>query len=670
MKTLFLFLCGWLPAFFCAAQELPSATEQQLENLGEESPDDDALLQQLAFLQKHPVDLNTATANDLQQLRFLTPLQISNLLRYRRAFGKLINLYELQAVPGFDPATIRKILPYVIVSAATSVAETFASRLSGGDRYLLLRLTRVLEQAKGYSSGTGSRYLGDRNRLLLAGRYQYKNLLYYGFVADKDAGEQFFRGAQRAGFDFYSVHFFARNLGNLRALAVGDYTVNLGQGLTQWQGLAFGKGVDVLAIKRQSPTLLPYRSPGEFSFSRGVAATLGLGNWEATLFASYKKISGNLVGDSIDRFSSFNTAGYHRTAAEVADRYKLADLSAGGNLVFKKDLWRIGVNAVGHSFSRPMKKQNVSYNRFAFEGSRLFLTSVDYSFTFRNAHFFGEAAVDQAMHRAVLSGALLSLSPAVDASLLYRNLSPAYPSLFGNAFTENTLPANEQGFYTGILLRPALGWQIAAYADVYRFPFLKYRISTPGRGVDYLTQITYRPGKQVEIYLRYRTEAKPQDKSANPNPMATTALEQKQNLRFHFTAQLDQQWSVKGRTEMIWFDADKERQEGFLMFLEAAVRPQQSLNGSLRLQYFETDGFDSRLYAYESDMLYSFSIPAFSGKGFRWYLNANWKPTKNLEVWFRLAQTTYPGRTEIGSGLDELQGHRRTEGKLQLLYRL
>jgi hypothetical protein len=105
-------------------------------------------------------------------------------------------------------------------------------------------------------------------------------------VADKDAGEQFFKGAQKYGFDFYSFHLFARKLGSIQALALGDFTVNMGQGLIQWQSLAFRKSVDILGIKRQSPVLRPYNSAGEFSFHRGAGITWQKGKIEATGFIS------------------------------------------------------------------------------------------------------------------------------------------------------------------------------------------------------------------------------------------------------------------------------------------------------------------------------------------------------------------------------------------------
>lgn len=89
-------------------------------------------------------------------------------------------------------------------------------------------------------------------------------------------------------------------------------------------------------------------------------------------------------------------------------------------------------------------------------------------------------------------------------------------------------------------------------------------------------------------------------------------------------------------------------------------------SGILRLQYFETDGYNSRLYAYENDVLYSYSIPAFFDKGFRYYLNLNYDLTRKLTLWVRWAQTIFRDKKSIGSGLDEIEGNSRSELRLQV----
>ena len=72
--------------------------------------------------------------------------------------------------------------------------------------------------------------------------------------------------------DLIFIHFifFFSIAGIVRALAIGDFTVNLGQGLIQWQSLSFTKSSQALAIKREASCLRPYHSAGEFNFHRGL----------------------------------------------------------------------------------------------------------------------------------------------------------------------------------------------------------------------------------------------------------------------------------------------------------------------------------------------------------------------------------------------------------------
>ncbi len=176
--------------------------------------------------------------DNCRNLNVLSPIQISNLISYRNLLGKFINIYELQAIPGWDVTLIKLIRPYVTVNTKADVFNSIGSRLKNGENTLLVRGTQVLEKSRGYlidSSVATNFYPGSPQKILVRYKYIFKNLLQYGITAEKDAGEQFFKGAQKNGFDFYSAHFFVRNLGIIKSLAIGDFTVNLGQGLTQWQ---------------------------------------------------------------------------------------------------------------------------------------------------------------------------------------------------------------------------------------------------------------------------------------------------------------------------------------------------------------------------------------------------------------------------------------------------
>ena len=653
------------------AQETPvSTTEQQLENLtdaDQSETEDDSYLQQLEQFRKNPVNLNTADDNDLKELKILSGLQIANFISYRKLFGKFISIYELQAVPSWDIETIKKLLPFITLAEPIKIADVFNTRFRNGENIFLLRLSQVLEESRGFDdAATGTKYLGSPQKFFFRYRYQYKNLLQYGIVGDKDAGEQFFKGAQNKGFDFYSFHLFARKLGVVQSLALGDFTVNMGQGLIQWQSLAFRKSVDVLGLKRQSPVLRPYNSAGEFNFHRGAGITVHKGKVEATAFGSYRKLSANFVADTVSNeeyISSFLNSGYHRTESEIADRNKLGQLTFGGNLKYKKDNWHAGINAIVFRFSSPVQKRQEPYNLYAVSGNGWNNYSIDYSYTYRNFHFFGEAAVDKNFSKAFLNGVLISVDPRVDVSFLHRKIDPQYQSLNGNAFTENTYPTNEAGLYSGISIRPVPAWRLDAYMDIYRFPWLKYLVDAPSRGKDFLAQITFTPNRQIEVYTKYRSETKQGNQPDNIGVANYLVELPRQNWRTQISYKINQSIVLRSRTELLWYDKNGENAEkGFLTFFDIVYKPLlKKYSGNVRLQYFETEGYNSRIYAYENDVLFYYSIPGFFNKGYRYYFNFNYDLNSRLTFWLKWSQTLYNNINAIGSGLDEIPGSSKSE---------
>lgn len=672
-------VCAVLCCFCCSylyAQEIPAHTGQQVEDITAASEDveteDDHWLQQTEHYRKHPLNLNTAGEEELLGLQLLTPQQVHNLLSYRRLLGPLLHVYELQAVPGWHPDLVRKLLPYITVAQPLAFSKTIGNRLLGGEHILLLRLSQTLEKQRGYydTTATGNFYPGSPQRLLFRYKYVFKNELQYGITAEKDPGEQFFTGKQKTGFDFYSAHLFARNIGKIKALALGDFTVNMGQGLVQWQSLAFRKSADALAIKWYSPVLRPYNSAGEYNFFRGAGITLAVGKAvEATVFGSFRKYDARVETDSISEnpgsVSSLLTAGYHRTISENAGRNSLHASGLGGNIRFTKKNVHIGANIMYTEFNHLLKKSNEPYNRFAISGSKWYNISIDYSATWQNLHFFGETATGKNGGIATVNGLMMGLDTRLDAAVLVRSIPANYQSVNGSAFTEGTRPNNEQGIYTGITFRPVAGIRVDAYADYWYFPFLRYRVNAPSQGSGYLVQLLAKPNKQAELYIRYRTETKEQNNLAGEWPVQPVNAFPQQNLRVQVSYKIIPSVVLHQRTEMVW--VNRGASNGFMVYAECVYQPQlKPFSANMRVQYFETGDYNSRVYAYEHDVLYSYSVPALYGKGFRYYTNINCDINRKLTLWFRWAQTNYREQEAIGSGLDEIQGNRKSEFRVQV----
>ena len=664
---------------------MPESRTLELEEQAEKNdtePEDDSYEMDLDHFSRHPLNLNMATAEDLIQLHLLQALQVSDFIAYRKLLGPLLTVHELQAVPGWDIETIHRLLPYIMVGRDESVYSALKERWNGGDANFLLRAAQSLEKSRGFEKPVkpgASYYEGSAQKIFIRYTYNYKQLMLYGFTGEKDAGEPFFRGAQRYGFDFYSFHFFLRNRGMIRALAIGDFTVNLGQGLIQWQTIAFTKSSQALAIKREASCLKPYRSAGEFNFHRGLGISLQKRKWETSLFISSQKISTNRKEDTAGReelFSSFQNSGYHRTAAEIADRNNNRQFSAGGNIRFAGSCFTLGLNWIHFHFSHPLQKREAVYNLFSLKGSCLTNFSLDYSYTRANLHLFGEFATDQWRHLAWVQGALVSLGENLDLSFLYRNISPAFQSLYSDAFTESTVPNNEKGFYTGLSFRPVAGLQADIYYDLFVFPWLKYRVDGPSGGRDLMVRFIYQPGKLWQLTTLYKNELKTGNAAVLNG--ASYGLENpvKQRWRIETRYTISRTVNMDSRMEFVWVGLPGSRPRRGFLGMAGFGYSKSGFSGIIEATIFETDDYNTRIYAYEPGLLYSFSLPAYYGRGLHYLMNLHRDFSRliphrgrrfRLSGWLNWGQVFYRGTTTIGTGLDEIAGNRKSEIKAQVM---
>ncbi len=672
MKKFVFLICSFLfLQIFCKAQIVATGHEQQLENSASQLDfdiEDDSYLQQLEYFLKHPIRLNSATEKELKELKMLSGLQIASFFSYKKLIGSISSIYELQSIPSWDISTIKKIIPYVIIGEPQLFNFSKSKILSDGQHIFLFRTSQVLEKAKGFNNypTPGKKYLGSPQKIFLRYRYQMGNELQYGFTGEKDAGEQFFSGNQKTGFDFYSFHFFIRKKKNIRSFALGDFTVNMGQGLIQWQQLSFGKSVVMTSIEKQAATLLPYNSAGEFSFHRGTAITIQKKNTEATAFISYRKLSANFIKDTFSKeevVSSFLNSGYHRTESEIQDKNKLGQFSFGGTVKYKFGNNHVAINAVQYMFSNTINKNDAPYNLYAINGKDWSNFSLDHNYSFKNIYSFGEIAIDKNFNKAILQGMLFSVDPKLDFSILYRNISKTYQAVGGNAFTENTFPQNEKGLFAGISIRPTNSWKVDAYFDVFQFPWLKYGVDAPSNGKDFFVQLSFNPNKKFEIYTRYKNESKEQNETNNSTATNFLVLIPKLSWRTQWSYQFNSAFSLRNRIEFLWYNTKNANSEnGLLTFVDGIFHPfEKKWSSNLRLQYFKTNGYNSRIYAYENDVLFYYSIPAFFDEGFRYYVNINYSLTKNSSVWLKCSQVNYLKKNKICSGLDEISVAKKTE---------
>jgi hypothetical protein len=277
--------------------------EQNIENISENSANQDldytTLLEQYNFYKEHPINLNSKVIENLRELNFVSDIQIKSLLEHIKFNMPLLNVYELQSIDNWDIPTIQKVMPFVYVSDIEDYRKlSFAQILKEGQSTFDVRTQRVIENQDGFAKVSDSvralnpnkYYLGDPFKHFARYRFNSNNRILWGITAEKDPGEEFFKGAQKKGFDYYSAYLFVKNVGRIKALALGDYRAEFGQGLTFWTDLAFSKSVDLLVYKRNAKGLRAYNSLNENQYLRGAAATISvLKGVDVSVFFSRKK---------------------------------------------------------------------------------------------------------------------------------------------------------------------------------------------------------------------------------------------------------------------------------------------------------------------------------------------------------------------------------------------
>lgn len=591
-----------------AQEEEPNAI--QLEQQEHALPENDEQTQQREAFTHRKLNLNTADAAALESIGLLSTLQIEQFLLYRRILGPLISIYELQAVPGFNVPLIKTLLPFVYAGNALDTYYTWQDYAKYGKHALLLRYQKSAPDAD---------YKGSPDKILLRYRYQFSRYASWGIVMEKDAGEEL-----RKGFDHYSLHLFVRNIGRIKALALGDYTVNMGQGLIQWHGLAFGKSGAVMQAKREGDVLRPYASAGEFFFYRGAGITYQQDRWAVTAFISSRKLDAR-IGEEIDSAGSLVSTGYHRTDAELALKGNITQNTAGAVLKRSFKRGHVAWNTITHKFSKHLSKGDKPYQLYAAEGDHYINSSIDHAFNWRNLHVFGETAISKQGKIATLQGAMITLSHVTDLGIVYRKEAPAYETLYGNAFGENPTPGNESGLYTALLFKWGAKWELTAYADVFRFPWLKYRINNPSEGYDVLMSATWRPDKTTTLNAQFRYEDKP--------------LIQRQQLRAQWSMQIAEGITWKSKV-LATHSQDAENTQSFLAHQQVQIRKK---NWQLTAGYTWFDTAEKEgLYLSGQGFPADHSLTRFSGKGTSTQLAIQYTFFKKYKIWCR-----WEGKTNI-----------------------
>jgi len=650
-----------------ASMQLENLVESIIDNLGEDH-DATMIIEDLQELSEQPVNINAASSAQLSRLHLLNSVQIQKLLDYIKEYGPAYSLYELNAIEGLDKKLLENIKPFIYFGSEEKKSVPLQDIIKYGRHELILRTLGTIQKSRGYQAKDDGTIPFEGNRARYYARYRFRSddNLSMGITAEKDPGESFFCGSNKKGFDFYSAHLSMKISSLFENITIGDYIVRAGQGLVLWQGFSSGKSAGMNNISKNNQSIRPFTSANENNFFRGIASTFNFGKKKISLFFSRKKRDGNLAfpDSAATHFTSLQTSGYHRTKNEIADKNSVNDMNAGVLATWRFNNLNIGATFLYRKFNMPFMPAGQLYNYFRFKGKTNVVAGADYFFSKDKYQIFGEAAISKSKGKAFLQGFIAKMHDQLNFSLLFRHFDKNYHALWASALSETSTTRNESGLYTGVRILPVKFVTITAYCDIFRSKWINYTTTAPSNGQEFQIQTDFRFSEKLNFYIRFRN--KKRNKKSIYTERYISLSEQYKKTRIHFQYSPCETLKLKTRLEHVFYEHDK-KENGWMVFQDLQFSPGRiPLDISARIAWFDTQSYNSRIYAYENDLLYTFSIPAYFDKGIRTYLNMKYKIGKKTEIWFKMGKTILDNAETMGSGYNEIKGNKKTEVKLQM----
>ena len=609
----------------------------------------------LCELEQQPLDINQATREQLEQLPFLSAQQVEEIVEYLYRYGPMKSLAELRMIRSLDDSRRRLLTYFVFIPENQDIQES-----SGKANYFYSELMATGRIPFYERKGDAGAYQGYPYRHWLRYQLTYGDQLKAGIVGSQDAGEPFFVGKNRLGYDYYSVYLQLNHWHRLETLILGNYRVSMGMGLILNNSFGLGKVSMLQNMGRPTSSLRAHSSRSSDGYLQGAAATVNITKrLTATGFISYRAMDATLNKDGTA--ATIVTSGYHRTETELEKKNNLKNTTFGGNVRYQANGYHAGFNLVGTHLNRELKPNTSAlYRQYYAQGYDFLNVSADYGYVHHRFSVNGETALNREGALATINSVSLQLGSEWSLMALYRFYSYHYTSLYANNYSDGGSVQNESGIYIGATWQPSPSWKLMAYTDYAYFPWAKYQISQSSHSWDQLLQVSYSK-KRWSFGGRYRLRIRQKDNDDK------TALVTRTEHRGRLSAEYSSVWSSRTQVDFgfISFNAP----EAGLMVSETLGFTHRWLRLNGGLGWFHTDSYDSRVYLYELGPLYSYSFTQFSGEGIRYWLMARANIGSRLMLTAKMGVTNYFDRSTIGSSYQQINRSSQTDLDLQLRWK-
>lgn len=622
------------------------------------------LYENLLELQRNGINVNSATREELLALPFLSEQQVMDILEYIHFHGALKSINELMSIESIDYSTRQLLQEFLYAGDKTKKGFPSLKNIMTWGKNELSLYTKI-PTYKRVGDASNGYYLGYPYKFWARYSFSYAKNVRIGIVASQDPGEPFFSQSNKYGFDQYSGFIQLNGLGPIESLIVGRYSVSAGMGLVMNNSFSLGKTAMLQDFGRQRNALSPHTSASENGYMQGAAATIRLSDAiRITPFFSYRKTDATLNIDG--SISSLIYTGYHRTISELNKKYNTSLMAGGMNAKWNHKDFSLGATAVFTHFNRPLNpNRSATYKKIYPEGSNFFNASLNYSWLHYPFSVNGETAINANGAIATINTIGWNISQYVELLGIYRFYSFNYYSLYANAFSEGGKTQNESGLYLGVRWQPKYGIDIQAYTDLAYFAWPRYGVSQSSYASDNVVSASYKTGNWL-LSGKYRLHFKQKDSKS------ASGISWQTEHRMRIGAEWkDNGWTSRSQLDFTSVSSTSESSslsQGFMITENIGydIGKWQIFVGG---KYFNTDGYDSRLYSYERALPHTFSFPAYYGHGIRYSFTAVWAPSPTLQFSAKAGITDYFDRSTISSGQQQINASSACDIEMGLRWR-
>jgi hypothetical protein len=622
-----------LEPYLCYCQET-ELLDSIIEPEDQDNLEDALWLERLWELKEKPLNLNSASLQELLLIPFLTTQIAEDIIKYREGGNRFKTLQDLNKIKGITAEIIDAVEPLVTISGTIripSVIYRFQSRLENPLR-------------TGYRENIYQNPFYFQHRILFSSTYH----ITAGIIWEKDSGEPDY-------FDYGSFHFRYQHPSGKFSLTIGDFYQKTGMGLISWSSFGKTLSLELRKVNWYDMNWIEVnRSTQENGFYRGCAIEYKLtSNFAMNFFVSSNKIDGTLSEDSSE-IKTIYVTGLHRTPTEINKKKQLSEKTFGTSL-----------NLTVHDIIIQLSSLFIRYfPRFRQSGNEASYNSLFCCYNFPELQVAGELALYNQKIPA-LHGLLFHNAGPVRFEIDSYYYHPDYFAPHARAMgSYQQTPSNKAG--TVSLLQYKIKNRTKLGFLIYLNRILRSSEQNPFINQDYLLDLQIGFPRQI-IKIQYRRNYR----YLNDIAFSNKNHKKTEGFRLYYRLDLSKKMRLENRVELRWCCPvnQSSRFYGLDFYQQLGFRG-KNWKATLRWSAFDVPSYDLRIYEIETDLPATIRSVLLTQSGYKFFILVQVKTSSRVQLDFKYQHRFYSDTKEVGSGRDSFPAPLLHEYRLSLLLKL